>query len=222
MNKLYLSYFLLCFCLWNTPIVAQVQTTGNWNPNNTQLSTVYTDDDNGDGVGDGAIYVGSLTTNSDQGATFTFAGSMTLNESISISTYNYNTRNSYVRFNVQLYNLTDSSVLATTSPYISIVGVPQNPVPINTILNYTALASDVGDVLQVRYVRVTPFDTYREFAIDNLSLNGTYVSIDLSQSCPFTLTPDLPLIASNPTIEADINLTVSRFSDRAGGRHGPQ
>ncbi|TXD46761.1 polysaccharide lyase family 8 super-sandwich domain-containing protein [Polaribacter sp. IC073] len=190
---------------------AQVNTSSTtWDPiGNVVITTVTDDADNGDGVGDGATFVDGQSTATGQGAAYTFGGTMQLGESITISTYTYNRNSSYVNLKVELYNKTNSRVLKT-SPIIKHDG--NDTTPVNTTLSYTAVSADNGDVLQIRYIRTDNGNTARDFAIDNILLVGP---------CPFTVTPDLPLIASNATIEAEINTAVDRFSDRYLGTNTP-
>ena len=199
------------FLLVATKSQSQVNTTPVlWTPiGNVSLSTVFDDDDNGDGVGDGAIFVDGQSAVVGQGAAYTFGGTMKLGESINSSTYTYNRGSSYVSFKVELYNKTDNKVLITSS-VITHLGNDKNP--IKTALSYTAVSTDVGDELQARYIRTDNGNTARDFAIDNLLLTGP---------CPFTLTPDLPLIASNATIESEITTAVSKFSNSYLGTTAP-
>jgi hypothetical protein len=203
--------FTLLFLLVVNTTFSQVNTTsGTWAPiGNVVLSTVFDDADNGDGVGDGATFVDGQTTATGQGAAYTFGGTMQLGESINISTFTYNRNSSYVNFKVELYNKTNNRVLIT-SVIITING--NDTTPVNTKLSYTAVSADVGDELQARYIRTDNGNTARDFAIDNLILTGP---------CPFTVTPDLALIPSNATIEAEINTTVDRFSDSYLGTSTP-
>ena len=215
MKKLYILIF---FCAFSAASVnAQVQNVGTWNAvGDVNLSIVTSDQDNGDGVADGALFVDGQSTVVGQGATHTFGGSMTLGESISISTYTYNPSASYVEFKIELYNETDLRVLAASGSNIMIGG--NDPTPVNSVLNYTALANDVGDVLQVRYIRTDNGHSARNFAIDNLSLNGTYMSLS---SCSFSVSADIALVASNASNESDINLMISRYSDDYLGTSTP-
>ena len=181
-----------------------------WIPiGDVNLSNVFDDAHNGDGIGDGAIFVDGQSVVTGQGAAYTFGGNMQLGESITISTYTYNRNSSYVNFRIELYNNTDDTVLETSS---IITHLGNDTTPINTVLNYTAAASDVGDVLQARYIRTDSGSTSRNFAIDNILLTGP---------CPFTVTPDLPLIPSNATIESEINSAVNKFSDSYLGSSVP-
>jgi len=200
---------------------AQVQSSGNWTAIGTSNLSIVTDDaNNGDGVGDGAIYVDGQDTSATQGIAHAFNGTMTLGETITINTYTYNRNASYVKFTVGLYNVQSGTALVV-SPEVTINGTGSNPSPELTTLNYTAVASDVGDQLELRYYRTSALDTYRNFAIDNVRLNGTYISTSLSQTCPFTLTPDLPLVASNSSIDAEIVSIVDQFSDDYLGTSAP-
>lgn len=212
--------YILFFILGGYTATAQVNTaSGTWSPiGNVNLVTLVAgvdadDADNGDGVADGAIIVDGQTAVSGLGAAFTFGGAMILGEEINISTHTYNRNSSFVSFTVQLFNLTNSRVLVT-SPTITIDG--NDKTPVNTILSYTAVSADVGDVLQARYIRTgttsSANSTARDFAIDNLILTG---------QCPFTVTPDLALMPSNSTIEAEIINAVSKFSDAYLGSTTP-
>lgn len=209
----------LLFILISSVSFSQVLTTGNWKTiGNTKLSVVKDDANNGDGANDGAIYVDGKDTATPQGVSFTFDGTMTFGETINIETVTYNRNASYVRFTVGLYNVTSNVQLALSSE-VDIANASSSAV--STILNYTAKASDVGDKLEVRYYRTSKFDGYRNFVIDNLKLNGNYISISLATTCPFTLTPDLDLLPSNSTIESEINTAVDRFSDAYLGTSAP-
>ncbi len=216
--KIGYTFILACFLIIFSS-KAQVTSTGNWTAiGNTNLSIVTDDADNTDSVGDGAIFVDGQDTATTQGISHTFDGTMTLGESFTINTYTYNRNVSFVKFTVGLYNVTSGAQLAISSE-VSISN--ESSTPVLTTLNYAAIASDVGDILEVRYYRTSDFNTARNFAIDNLKLNGSFVSISLASSCPFTLTPDLSLDTSNATIELEINTAVDRFSDEYLGLSAP-
>ncbi len=213
MKKIYTLLLLFLVVVTNT--FAQVNTTpATWTPiGNVIISTVNDDADNGDGVGDGAILATGQSAVVGQGAAYTFGGTMQTGQSINISTFTYNRNSSFVAFKIQLYNLTTSKVLATSAT-ITINGkntIP-TPTPVNTIVSYTPLASDNGNVLQARYIRTDDGNTVRAFAVDNLILTGP---------CPFTIIPDLPLIASNATIDSQIAGAVKKYSDSYLGITAP-
>lgn len=211
---------LVLFLLVVNSIFSQVQTSsGKWTATgDVILSTVTSDADNGDGVGDGAQLVNGQSAVVGQGVSFTFSGNMISGESLSVSTYTYNPNNSYVKFVISLYNATDNKVLSTSAT-ITITNGSSSPVLTN--FSYTPTATDAGDVLKVRYIRNDDGNTARDFAIDNISLNGAFVTTDTNPVCPFTLSPDLPLMASNGTIESEINSAVSKFSDSYLGTSAP-
>lgn len=205
MKQLYFKALLLLLVAHTS--FSQVNTSsGNWLPiGNVVLTTIYDDADNGDG----ALFVDGQSSVIGQGAAYTFGGTMLANEEITISTFTYNKNSSYVYYNIELYNKTDNRVLQTSS-VIQING--NDTTPINTVLSYTTLAIDAGDELQARYIRTDNGNSARDFAIDNLILTGP---------CPFTVTPDLALIASNATIEAEIVSAVNRFSNNYLGMNSP-
>lgn len=219
------SLFSILFLFFLFSLNAQVVNTGGfWTGiGDVNLTVVTTDADNGDGVGDGAIFSDGLSEVVGQGASYTFSGTMTMSESITINTYGYNDNVSYVRYNVELYNLTDSTVLVAT-PSSILISNNSSPAVLTT-LNYTAQATDVGDVLQARYIRDDPGHTYRNLVIDNLYLGAILpannVPLSFAQTCPFSLVPDLPLIPSSPAIDAEITLAVDRFSDSYLGTSAP-
>lgn len=211
---------LVLFLLVVNSMFSQVQTSsGTWTATgDVILSTVTSDADNGDGVGDGAQLVNGQSGVVGQGVSFTFSGNMVSGESLSVTTYTYNPNSSYVKFVISLYNATDNKVLAT-SAIITITNSSSSPVLTN--FSYTATATDAGDVLKLHYIRNDDGNTARDFAIDNISLNGAFVTTDSNPVCPFTLTPDLPLMASNGIIESEINSAVSKFSDSYLGTSAP-
>lgn len=132
-------------------------------------------------------------------------------------TYTYNPTSSFVRFDVQLYNATDSVVLATKEVYHG----GGDATPVNTYLVYSASNADNGDVLQLRYVRKDDGNAARGFAVDNASLNGDFMRNLGDGNCPTVVNPDLPLLPSSPSINAEINLILSKYSDDILGTSAP-
>ncbi|WP_326936859.1 polysaccharide lyase family 8 super-sandwich domain-containing protein [Flavobacterium sp. PL11] len=218
--KLYSILFLLLISLQYSAY-AQISSSGSWNPiGNVNLVIVTDDINNGDGVGDGALAIIGKSAVIGQGASYTFDGTMQIGQTISISTNTYNQRASYINLKVELYNLTDNKILAKTPSDIKFG--TNDKVPVNTVLSYNPTANDLGDVLQVRYIRTDPDgNTSRVFAIDNLSLNGNFVSLSLGESCPFSISKDLPLLPSNTNIEAQIISAVNKFSTLYLGSTAP-
>ena len=76
MKHLYLK--VLLFLLVATTSYSQVNTSsGAWTPiGDVNLTTVYDDADNGDGIGDGATVVDGQSAVSGLGAAYTFGGTM--------------------------------------------------------------------------------------------------------------------------------------------------
>lgn len=223
-NSLLFKHTVLLLSILNICLLhAQVlPNQGQWQPvGNATITTVYSDQDNTDGVADGAIFVDGKSAVVGQGVTFTFTGQMTTAQNLTFTTYTFNVNSSYVRFQVELYNLTDNTSL--DSEVITILG--NDPNARLTTLSYNTGNQDAGDILQLRYIRTDDGNTARNFAIDNAKLNGTFLP-DLSstpppQQCPFTVTPDIPLVPSNNTIEAQINQIYNKYSDSYLGTSPP-
>ena len=107
-------YVFSCLSLLLNPtLYSQVNLSGEWAEiGDTNLSIITDDAHNGDGVGDGAIFVDGQSVVVGQGVAYTFDGTMTLSESISLNTYTYNVNVAYGRCDVELYNLTDNILLS--------------------------------------------------------------------------------------------------------------
>ncbi|GAB3652128.1 hypothetical protein GCM10028791_21510 [Echinicola sediminis] len=163
----------LFWCLSFNALYAQIGQLGAnyWEPiGNCSIATVNSDGDNGDGLGDGAQQCQNLSSTAGNGLSYTFGGSMQQGQSLSFESYVYNPNVSYVRLKVELYNLTDGTALVTAGPVSLTSGVVHQ-----FALDYTPLASDEGDTLQVRYIRTDDGNSARTFAIDNARLNGAYL-----------------------------------------------
>ncbi|NOQ71109.1 MAG: T9SS type A sorting domain-containing protein [Crocinitomix sp.] len=173
------SIFIILFLLQSNLFAQITFENDTWEPiGNTQLRERYDDIDNMDGLNDGAIMVDGQDTIGPLGVLYTFQGTMELDETFHIETYTYKYNGSYVKYFIELYNLTDEVIL-NSSPLIT-HGTFDTPVEsVLTILDYAAIASDAGDVLQLRYVRentVASNHVARDFAIDNFSLNGSEIA----------------------------------------------
>ncbi len=215
--------FLFTVLSINTLHAQVIPNQGSWQPvGNTTLTEVFSDANNTDGAMDGAIYVDGKSAATGQGATFTFNGQMTASENFSLSTYVYNVNSSYVKFRTELYNATNNSVLDWEENLIG--GGNTTPLLIN--LSYTTGTTDVGDVLQLRYIRTDDGNTARNLAIDNAKLNGVFLPGLTNQPpptppCPITVTPDIPLVASNATLEAQVDQIYNKYSDYYLGTNPP-
>lgn len=100
----------------------------------------------------------------------TIGGTIDLGEQITFSYGLYNDNSSFNSVFAQLYNLTDGTILATSAAH-TIDGTAGQPTPenIDAVLNYTALASDVGDTLQIRFIENNN-NTARDVYVDNYSV----------------------------------------------------
>ncbi|KKL14416.1 hypothetical protein LCGC14_2515900, partial [marine sediment metagenome] len=159
--------------LYSSLLQAQIGTlaSNNWSPiGNTEIILITTDGDNGDGIGDGAQKVNNLSSGTGHGILYDFNGTMLEGQPLAFETIVFNPQISFVRIEVELYNVTDDLILSTSGTVVMTANVVQN-----VLLNYTPLSSDDGDQLQVRYVRVDDGNAARTFAIDNAQLNGQYL-----------------------------------------------
>ncbi|MDD7887840.1 T9SS type A sorting domain-containing protein [Flavivirga sp. 57AJ16] len=156
---------------------------GVWSPIKTTILTNTTDDaDNGDGVADGAIYVdgqdegGTMADNIGQGVAFTFDETMEAGDVYNVVTNIYNSGASYCIVTVYLYNVTDGTQL-TTPPNTGLAG---GGTVAEVTVNYTAVSTDAGDVLELRYVKNQDGNLSRNFSIDNAKINSVAISTDLA------------------------------------------
>ncbi|MCM4157040.1 choice-of-anchor J domain-containing protein [Gramella sp. AN32] len=173
------------------------------------INEVTDDGDNGDGANDGALAVVSLSsgTNEEQGAFYTFDCPMVADEPLQIESVLFNTRNSYVATDMQLYNSTDDVVLASTGRTV----VPANgTAPMS--LSYVTQASDDGDELQLRYLRSDDGNPVRSFSIDWATINGATLNMKiapapLDSACAqgVDVEPDIPLspVTAQQVVEAE-------------------
>ncbi|MBJ7882796.1 chondroitinase family polysaccharide lyase [Gelidibacter salicanalis] len=170
------NFILLFILTLSTITLSQAQigslASNNWtNFGNTEITFITTDGDNGDGVNDGAQKLNNLSSGVGHGMSYNFNGTMLTGESLAFETYVFNPNVSYVRIKVELINVTDNVVLANSGTVVmSTSGIVQK-----VVLNYTPLATDNGDQLQLRYTRVDDGNAARTFAIDNAKLNGSYL-----------------------------------------------
>ncbi|AUC23483.1 MULTISPECIES: T9SS type A sorting domain-containing protein [Polaribacter] len=191
---------------------AQVTATGSYSSDATvTITNVTTDEDNGDGFGDGAKLIdGSDATSETETAYFTFDGTMENGADYTINTTLYNVTNNFCIVSVALYNKTDGTELAITSTQTSGVsnglqGMSSTSVDkiVAMELMYTATATDIGDVLEVRFIK-TQASAARNYAIDVLKLNGTAVSVattTFSETGNWSAIGDVEL--SNTNTDAD-------------------
>lgn len=109
----------------------------------------------------------------DEAIGLTIGGTMVVGEQITFSYGLYNDNSSFNRTIAQLYNLTDGTVLAQSGIHTIDGTASQDGTDhIDAVLNYTALASDVGDQLQIRFVEQNN-NTARDLYVDNYSVTSS-------------------------------------------------
>lgn len=128
-----------------------------------------TDGVNGDALEDGAVRMNSFDANP-SGGLLQLDGTMEDGVTYELSTWVFNRNNSFVNFTVSLYNLSDGMELANTGNIVLNNALQDTGDGIEQTLSYTALASDVGDTLQVRFERASDFNTARDIYIDSVSV----------------------------------------------------
>ncbi len=140
----------------------------------------------GDGVkGDGGIKLDSQNSiQGDEAMGLTVGGTLELDEELTFTGSVYNDGSSFSVFNAQLWNLTDNSLLAESGGTL-VRGKPHVAyVPVEFNVTYTALVSDVGDTLQLRFLEDTT-NNVRDIYVDNFSLDSS-LSFPLTYSTPST------------------------------------
>ncbi|WP_215224921.1 chondroitinase family polysaccharide lyase [Echinicola shivajiensis] len=177
------TFLVLFFCFSQHLLLAQITGLGlnYWEPiGNSEIVTINSDGDNGDGVGDGAQKSQNLASTVGNGLSYAFGGSMQEGQSLNFKSYVFNPNISYVRLKVELYNITDEVLLVSEGAVSLTSGVVYQ-----FELDYVPQASDDGDALEVRYIRTDDGNSARTFAIDNASLNGAYLypEADPEPSC---------------------------------------
>ena len=170
-----ITLLLSAIVLFTMTISAQITPTGLWYPiGDVTISAVTDDGDNGDGASDGALFINGQSAVVGQGARFTFNGTMESGTNYAIDSYIYNLSGSYSKVRVSLHNITDDVELAV---YVGAGTVLNGSNQLeNVVFSYTAIASDVGDKLELRYVRNDDGNTARSFKIDNASLGGIFIT----------------------------------------------
>ncbi|MFC4994378.1 PEP-CTERM sorting domain-containing protein [Rubritalea tangerina] len=126
----------------------------------------------GDGVaGDGAMYFNvQNNTSGDEVVAYAFQGTMDEGEAYRLTMGSFNVTNNYNGYYMSLYNATDGVELVRADLWQP-AGYPAAR---TDVLEYTALASDAGDVLEFRVGdKITA--SFRDFAVDNVSLEVTAV-----------------------------------------------
>ncbi len=141
-------------------------------------------------TGDGLLNDGGLrldTTNTvsgDEAIGLTIGGTMESNRVITFSGNLYNDNTSYTDVNIQLWNLTDSTLLAESGAtrVKNYNNVSYKAVDFS--LGYTVQASDDGDTLQIRF-RDAVTSKARDIYVDNFSVSSAAPSSDIHLAWDF-------------------------------------
>jgi len=171
-----LTLLMLFSLAMSSKMKAQVIATGTYSSDATvTITDVTNDEDNGDGANDGAKFMdGSDASSISETAYFTFDGAMENGAAYEVSTTVYNVNSSYCNLTVALYNKTDGTELTTINAGVQPFDHAGGDDIKAVTLNYTAVASDAGDVLEVRYIKIQA-GASRNYAVDILNLGGVAV-----------------------------------------------
>jgi len=173
-----ITLLMVCLLLLANGAKAQITIdTGHFNWSKIEdtgaVTVVNTDADNGDGVADGAMLLKSTaTTPTLQGVQYQLAGSPVIGEQINLEVNYYQIGTSYLKFKMQVFDVTDNLVLAESAVITTVTGTVGT-----TPLSYTFTSSNVGDQIIVRFVRADDLNTVRQAGIDYLKVNGQFISM---------------------------------------------
>jgi hypothetical protein len=133
------------------------------------LASFQGDPDGGDGVADGCVKINSTGTGGVIGATLALGTVDAADETIDISTHVFNRNSSYVKYSVEIYNVTDKRVLAT-SPTETLDKKKDTEKTVK--LQYKTTAEDKGDTLELRWVQHSTDSTARDLFVDNVKVTA--------------------------------------------------
>ncbi len=129
-------------------------------------------------TGDGLLNDGGLRLDTfnaipnDEAMGLTIGGTMELDEAITFSGNWYNDNTSYTKVTAQLWNLTDDVLLEDSGDILVRDYKHITYSPVDFSVSYTALASDVGDTLQIRFLDSGNTATVRDIYVDNFELSS--------------------------------------------------
>lgn len=148
----------------------------NWSRIENQTPVNFLDKEvaNGDSNKDGAVIVkGTVNTPELQGIQCLLQGTPRYLEQIDLEAKFYQAELSYVKFKMQLFDVTDNIVLAET-PEIT---AKLQGVIASATLSHTFKPSSIRDQIVVRFVRTDDLNPVRVLAIDCLKVNGRFVKM---------------------------------------------
>lgn len=227
MKKITQKLFFLIAVMGVSLVSAQVVPTGFWAPiGDVTIEEATNDDDNGDGIADGALKINGQSLADGQGASFTFNGKIQDGQSFAVASAIYNKTGNYVKLRVSLHNKTDDRQLALYT-FQDDNDETQSLITLNTgnplemvAFNYTAVPDDAGDVLELRYVREDGGATARDFWIDNASLNGVFVTEEIIVE-PISAAGTWGVVDEDFVVDGDLGPTILKgFGDDPIVREG--
>lgn len=159
----------------STEIVHDGTSAGDYDDGDPTLKLEYTAGMTltGDGVKDdgGLRFNTQNAIQGDEAIGLTIAGTMEEGEEITFSGSVYNDNSSYSKYNAQLWNLTDGTLLAESGFALVQALSHIAYVPVDFNISYIATAADAGDTLQIRFVEDAN-STARDIYVDNFELTS--------------------------------------------------
>lgn len=132
------------------------------------LGKSTSDADNGDGKGDGSVAVSSVETGGTYGAVWKLGKVEKPNMTLHIETVWFAAGSSFVKVDVQLYNATTETVLASSG---EIIAKNIDAPPTAVVLDHKLASADKGCELEVRWVQTSTEHASRNFVIDRFSVS---------------------------------------------------
>ena len=127
-----------------------------------------------------ALRINGFDDQAPQGALYTFDGALEADALYAVEAKVFNGTDSYVKFEVTLYNATDDEIVDRSGDIV-IQGGDEDIYTVN--LSYVAPPEDAGDTLQLRFLK--PYEsgsgamnTARDIFVDSLALEVTYAPED--------------------------------------------
>ena len=158
-----------------TEALVPVSTAGTWGIVDTNTVLQYFGDD-GVVIEETVLVNGNNPVETLEGAKFTLTEAMVDGQRYKAETTIYNPRVSYINVLLQLYNVTEGVALATSSRIQPATGGGQA----SGDITYDAIASDAGDVLEIRWIRDDGGNASRDFGIIDAIINGAAIVVDPS------------------------------------------
>lgn len=131
------------------------------------LASFQGDPDGGDGVADGCVKINSTGTGGVIGATLVLGTADSEGKTIDVITHLFNRNSSYVKYSVEIYNVTDKRVLVG-SPTETLDKKKGTEKTVK--LQYKTTAEDKGDTLELRWIQHSTDSTARDLFVDNVKV----------------------------------------------------